>query len=697
MDPAFLVAATAAWVIVSALAIVVLGILSFLGSASRPPGTVAFGGFATLWGLHVVAGQWMSFVPEALAHRAHLAYLALLIPLPYLVVEFTAAYTRASGSTAAWRGLRALAGCIAGLATILLLFAPDLLYQGAYAIGSEVYPRWGPLYAPLTIGPFFAALTLALVTLDRARREAPTARTAARHALIAGGLATFTAFSLANNLAFYAIDLLSGQYVPQPVYVLLFGVLALVVLATGLRAYHAARHLPSRGARRAALLVAAAILVPSAWGTIEGIVAVLWLPRLNTVGLWRLVGVGLLAYGLARWRSPDLPAATRRGAATAAGAAGATVLGGLGAGALFLVLPSPPLVLFAALAIPVATLRPSVQMAHRALHVDTIKQDANEDLARRVDTYRAALESAFVRGALEEDESFLAGLREKLKLSADAHEALLCIARTSVLPPSDGSDPGYERLRLIGEGAQGRVWLARRRMDDDLVVLKEPALPDEDARRSLRRQARLAMGLRSPHLVRIEDLIETPRGPVLVLEYVPGGTLADRLREGPIPAPLALGLVADVLRGLDALHGHGVAHGDIKAANVLLDEAGRAKLADLGLARSYASEATTTLVGLEGTLSAMAPEQIDGAPPTPASDIYAAGALLHRLLTGEHYVDLRGVADHEARDRIRATLPPHPHRLVPPAAEAILTRALAKDPLQRFPTARSMRDAIEHA
>lgn len=697
MDPAFLPAATAAWVIVSALAVVTLGVLSFLGARSRPPGTLAFAGFAGLWGLHVVAGQWMAFAPEAAAHRAHLAYLVLLIPLPYLVVEFTAAYTKSYGSTAAWRAIRVVVGSLAGLCALLLVTAPGLLYLGASTMDGEVYPRWGPLFAPLTIAPFFGALTLALVMFDGARRRAPTARTAVRHALIASGLATFTAFSLANNLALYAVDLFVGLYAPQPGYVILFAALSAAVVATAARAWLDAGRTPSRTARKAALTVAAAASLPFLWGAIEGAIAALWLPRLNTVGVWRLVGVALLAYGLARWRSPDLPETTRRNAATAAGVAGATVLGGLSAGAVFLLFPSVPFVLFAALAVPVATLRSSVRAAHRALHVDKARGSPDQDLARRLDTYRAALESALARGTMEEDATFLAGLRGRLGITQDAHDTLLCIARTSVLPPADGSHPGYERLRLLGEGAQGRVWLARRRMDDDLVVLKETNAPHPDSAKALRRQARLATKLRDPHLLEVQDLVETPKGPVLVTEYVPGGSLDDRLREGPLPPDEAIRFTIETLRGLEALHAAGLAHGDIKPANVLVDAEGRAKLADFGLARSFAGDATATQVGAEGTLSVMAPEQLDGAPPTPASDVYAVGALLYRLLTAKHYVDLRGVPDLEARHRIRESVPGYGHPLVPRAVEPVIRRALEKDPRARTSSAAAMREALERA
>ncbi|HWH08053.1 MAG TPA: serine/threonine-protein kinase, partial [Candidatus Thermoplasmatota archaeon] len=153
----------------------------------------------------------------------------------------------------------------------------------------------------------------------------------------------------------------------------------------------------------------------------------------------------------------------------------------------------------------------------------------------------------------------------------------------------------------------------------------------------------------------------------------------------------------EVLDALDALHARGLAHGDVKPANVLLADDGTAKLADFGLARAWGDEATRTRVSFEGTLSALAPEQVDGAAPSPASDVYAAGALLYRLLTGAHYVPLHGVGEAEARARVRAHPPLLPHPGVPAPLERVVARALAKSPGARYPSAGAMRRDLEDA
>lgn len=699
MDPALFEATTAAWAIASAIAVVLLGVLAFAGRASRPPGTLAFGAFAVCWGLHVLAGQWMAYASEATATRAHLTYATFLLPLPYLLVEFAASYATQAGSTRGWRALRVVAGGLGLLGAALLVVQPQALYQGIVVNEQGVYPRWGPLFAPLTMFTFFGAAALASWAFDRARRRAPTARTSSRFAMLAAGLGAFAAFSAANNLTYFALDLATnGVFGPTREYILLFSVLTAALLYLGGRAAREAFRESSRAIRHAARLVAVAILLPLTWGAIEGALAFYWLPHLNSVGLWRLAGVGLLAYGLARWRSPDLPERTRRGAATAAGVAGALAIGGVSAGVGLLVLPGTSLPLLAGVGVPLAVAAPTVRLAHRVLLVPQTGGSPHRDLGRRVETYRTALESCVARDALEREADFLRGLRTRLRITDDVHEALFVLASSHVLPPADEADPGYERLRLLGEGAEGRAWLARRRLDDELVVLKECAA-GRHAEGALRRQARLAKGLRHPRLVEVHGLVEGRRATALVMEFVAGGSLADQLAEGPLAPDLAVSHCIGVLEGLSVLHARGIVHGDVKPANVLLDEGGLVKLADFGLARAYSVDATLTRVGAQadGTLSALSPERLDGAPASPAGDVYAAGALLYRLLTGEHYVPFAGADEAEARRRIREEGPVLPHPRVPAGLEPILARALAKRPADRYASAAALRDALARA
>lgn len=695
MDGAILEAASAAWAAISAVAVLLLGLLAFTGGRSRSPGSVALGGFACTWALHVIAGQAMAYASASFATTAHLAYFAFLLPLPYFLVQFARGFAREGARGGLWRAAT-IASVIAPLAAAgALVVAPELIYRGPIPFNGRIFPAWGPLFAPLAMIPFFLALGLALFALDASRRAATTARTSMGHALLAAGLGTFTAFSAANNLSFYAADAIALDMLALgDAYLVLFVALSAMALVVALRAIADARAAPSPDLRRPALLVALAILVPFVWGFAEGVIAYFLLPRFNTVGLWRLLGVGLLVYALARTRMPELTPRSRDAAATALGVGAAATTGGLAVGAFTLLAPGIPLLLLAGAAIPLATLSPSVRLARRALRVGATPDTGDATLARRLDAYRGALETSLARGTLGDDAPFLAGLRARLGIGEDVHDALLCIARTSALPPPDAAHPGYERLRLLGEGAQGRAWLTRRRSDDALVVLKEPPVASVAASVALRREAKLLLSVRHRNLARVDALVEGPRGPCLVMEYVPGVSLAERLATGPLAPAHAARHVEEVLAGLAALHAAGIVHGDVKPANVLLADDGRAKLADFGLARAWSVDATRTLVGMEGTLSALAPEQLSGAAATPASDVYAAGALLFRLLTGEHYVPLAGLAETDAKERVRARAPSLPHALVPPALAAVVQRALEKDPARRFPSASAMREAL---
>ena len=696
MDAAVLQAASVAWAAISALAVLLLGVVTLAAGRARPPGTLALGAFAVLWGAHVLAGRWMAYATPEAAPVAHLTYLAFLLPLPYLLLEFARAYAKDAAASRLWRAGSLACLLLALGAATALLAAPDLVYEGPTRFEGRVFPDWGPLYGPLAIAPFFAVLGVTLVALDRTRRASATPRASLHHALLAGGLGAFTAFSAGNNLVFSVADpLVLGTPPLADGYLPLFLALTAVTLAVGARAAAEALRAPSTKARRPALLVAAATLGPLAWGLVEGVLAYTVLPRFSTVGLWRLLGVALLAYALARSRMPDLAPRSRRTAATALGIAGAATTGGVATGVFLLVAPGTPLALLAALVTPLATLTPTVQLAQRALHVDPAQGAADATLARRVETYRAALEASLARGSLAEDEAFLRGLRERLAIAPDAHEALLCVARESVLPAPDATHPGYELLRLLGEGAHGRAWLARRRADDDLVVLKEPVERTEPAREALLRQARLAQRVRHARLVRLHHVAESARGPFLVMDHLPGGSLADRLAEGPLPPAEAVRATMDVLEGLDALHRAGLTHGDVKPSNVLLDLDGRACLGDFGLMRAEDPEVTRTALGAQGSLAAMAPEQLDGAPATRGTDVYAAGALLYRLLTGEHYVAFAGLDETRARGLVRESPPRLPHPLVPPGLEPVLRRALAKHAGERYASAAAMRADLE--
>ena len=197
---------------------------------------------------------------------------------------------------------------------------------------------------------------------------------------------------------------------------------------------------------------------------------------------------------------------------------------------------------------------------------------------------------------------------------------------------------GYVLGRRLGDGATGVVYAARG-ADGAAVavkVLRPELAADGVLQARFRREARLAHGISSPHVVPILDVAEAGGTVYLVLPLYPGGSLAGRLAgRGPLGVDETIDLAAQLGRGLDVLHGRGIVHRDVKPSNVLFDAEGRAAVSDFGLARAVDSTRLTREGQLLGTPYYLAPELIEGAEATPASDVYALGCLLYECVAGE--------------------------------------------------------------
>jgi serine/threonine protein kinase len=191
----------------------------------------------------------------------------------------------------------------------------------------------------------------------------------------------------------------------------------------------------------------------------------------------------------------------------------------------------------------------------------------------------------------------------------------------------------YRLDSLIGRGGMSEVWCATDVDLDRRVALKLLA-PNADIAR-FEREARAFAALAHPNVTRLYDYGEAKGRPFIVLEYLPGGTLEERLRAGALPDEQTRRIAEDVAAGLAHAHARGVVHRDLKPSNILFDEEGRAKLADFGIARIAFAESTLTEAGsVLGTAAYISPEQAAGGPATPASDVYSFGVLLYRMLTG---------------------------------------------------------------
>jgi serine/threonine-protein kinase len=197
----------------------------------------------------------------------------------------------------------------------------------------------------------------------------------------------------------------------------------------------------------------------------------------------------------------------------------------------------------------------------------------------------------------------------------------------------------YELVRPLGHGAMATVDLAHDVELDRPVALKrlaENLARDEELRRRFVREARLAARLAHPNVVRVFDVGEDDGRPFIAMEYVDGETLAELIaRRGPLLPAEAAGLTMQICAGLAAAHAAGLVHRDVKPQNLLLGRDGVLKLGDFGIAVGFEGTRLTVAGTVLGTAGYLAPEQARGEQVTAAADIYAAGAVLYELLTGE--------------------------------------------------------------
>jgi serine/threonine protein kinase len=194
-----------------------------------------------------------------------------------------------------------------------------------------------------------------------------------------------------------------------------------------------------------------------------------------------------------------------------------------------------------------------------------------------------------------------------------------------------GADGRYTLLRLLGTGGMASVWVAddaRTGREVALKVLSDSLALDPAFVARFHREARLAAGLSHPNVVAVLDQDTGAGRPYLVMEYVPGGTVADRIAEGGLDRWDLRALAIDLLRTLDYLHGVGVLHRDLKPANVLLGTDGRIRLTDFGVASLTDGTRVTGTGELIGTQRYLAPEVLAGHAADERSDLYACGVLL---------------------------------------------------------------------
>ena len=229
----------------------------------------------------------------------------------------------------------------------------------------------------------------------------------------------------------------------------------------------------------------------------------------------------------------------------------------------------------------------------------------------------------------------------------------------------------YRDPRPAGRGGMAEIY---RATDAELgrsvavKVLAKHCAEDDDIRERFLREALAAARLSGdPHTVTIYDVGESDGRPYLVMEYLPGGSLADRLAAGPVDRGQAMAWLEQTARALDAAHEHGVVHRDVKPGNLLLDKDDNVCVADFGIARTAGVDSNTQTGVILGTAGYLAPEQATGGRATAASDRYALAVVAHELLTG-------------ARPGTALS------SKLSPAARQVFTQALDEEPEYRHPS-----------
>jgi serine/threonine protein kinase len=265
---------------------------------------------------------------------------------------------------------------------------------------------------------------------------------------------------------------------------------------------------------------------------------------------------------------------------------------------------------------------------------------------------------------------------QELASSVWDHAGLAAAAGPDLPDPFPGE---FRVVRLLGEGAFGQVWLA-----DDLNVGRQVALKvlkplraaDKGALEALRNEARLLGSLRHPNVVQVYAVRQSGGDHYLVLQYVRGGSLADRLQKtGPLPWQQAARVVADVGEALSHVHTRGIVHRDVNPANILWDpEGGEAVLTDFGVSCRLADPSTAA-----GTVPYLAPEALDGRVG-PALDVFSLAATLFRLATGVVPFPADDIVTHVGKVLDGLPDPDPRSSVLPPDLERLVRTALAADP-----------------
>ena len=261
-------------------------------------------------------------------------------------------------------------------------------------------------------------------------------------------------------------------------------------------------------------------------------------------------------------------------------------------------------------------------------------------------------------------------------------------------------DNRYELIERIGDGGMAEVYRAHDKMLDRFVAIKilHPQFTnDESFIKRFRREAQGAAKLSHSNIVNIYDVGSCDGKYYIVMEYIKGETLKEKIkRESPLPIDVTLRIVKEIAEALENAHANHLVHCDIKPHNILLNEYGHVKVADFGIARATTSSTITYTGSVVGSVHYFSPEQAKGHTISPKSDIYSLGVVMYEMLTGQVPFNGETAVSIAIKHLQDAPIPPHELRTdIPPLVEAIVLKAMDKNPDNRFTSSEMIKEIAQ--